>query len=137
MSVECEITWIFKRYRKDILSSDGILEVTMTRFLLPTQTCVWWKRLTDLEKTVVTNNLKYKQTWSNVLSIKLICSNNIQIYRLHFLLPRDEDGHNIVAHAPQWATWAQRRADWVSFHLPNVLALQCRTRNSEETDIIF
>jgi hypothetical protein len=140
MTVRCEITWIFKRYRKNLISSHGKLDVTIKRSMVPTQTCTWWKHLTPAEQTAVQNNLEYNETWNNLLSIRLICSKNKSVtenntYSLQFL-QHIRKVFNIV-HAPVWATWGEDRANWVSFNLPEDLSLQCWVRTSEETDMIF
>jgi hypothetical protein len=135
MFVECQITWIFKRKRKSIDDSNGELEVTITRSVLPKQTCVWWQRLTIEEKNACVRNLKYDRTWSKVLSITIFCSNNSQLYS-YKLKHLDDEGNETVDDAPTWATWSEYRVNSMRPMFEESLSLMHSAQCTAHTDVI-
>jgi hypothetical protein len=139
LEVQCRITWIFKCHRKDVEDARGKLDVTINRSLLPTQTCVWWRRLTEAEKLTCQSNLEYSETWSNVQRIILV-DTNWKSYYFDFVV-RDAESREAVIEAPSWAHWSESRVQNARPTWEHKLLLRHstgpRNRPSGEQDIYY
>jgi hypothetical protein len=129
MQVECQITWIFKRHRKNIKNAHGKLDVTIKRSLKSQQTCIWWKRLTREEKNACERNLQYEQTWFNVQTLFMTAGSWNQ-YEFEFYVG-DENQEWTWTKAPVWAQWAKQREENTRNMFQEKLSLQ-RTEGGKD-----
>jgi hypothetical protein len=107
LSVKCRCTWIFKRKRKSIEDRTGELKVTIKREVLPEQTCVYWKKMTEEEQNACSRELMYEKTWSHVNSIAMdLHRESDQTYRFVLFAAFYDIPEDRAYIAPAWATWS-------------------------------
>lgn len=104
-SIMCQVTWIFKRKRRSILSEHGELEVTINRKMLDRQKA----KMTPEEKETYRKSLEYEQTWPYISEIILHKYNSQkQQYNVKFVHLNNQK-QEIIDSLPDWVLWRENK----------------------------